>query len=118
MGWLLGFGSSFQLYLAGTVLIYATAALGLDWLMGRAGQISIGTAAMLAVGGYSAAIVAQYDWAPFPLPLLVAAICGGIVGLVVGVPALRLQGIYLALGHPGIAVHHPVRGREVPGVHR
>jgi branched-chain amino acid transport system permease protein len=115
-GWLLGIllvaflvavGSDFALFVTGTVIIYAISALGLDLLMGRAGQVSIGNAALMAVGAYVTAIVSTKPWGPFPIPLLIAALAGGLVGLVVGLPALRLRGIYLALAT--LALHFIVQ---------
>lgn len=90
-------GSSFQLYVGGIVMIYAVSALGLEWLMGRTGQVSLGNAALMAVGAYTTAIVAPESWAPFPIPVLISTLVGAVIGLVVGLPALRLRGIYLAL---------------------
>lgn len=94
---LLLWGSTFQVYVGGLVVIYAIAAIGLEWLMGRAGQVSLGNAALMAIGGYTTAIIAPKSWAPFPLPLIASAVVGGIIGLVIALPALRLHGIYLAL---------------------
>jgi branched-chain amino acid transport system permease protein len=95
---LVSIGTDFQMYVAGTVLIYAMAALGLSWLMGHAGQVSIGTAALMAVGGYLTAVLSSdYSWGVFPVPILLSGVIGGILGLIVGLPALRLSGIYLAL---------------------
>lgn len=90
-------GSSFQLYVGGVVLIYAISAIGLQWLMGRAGQVSLGNAALMAIGAYSTAVVASQPWAPFPVPVVLSTLVGAVVGLVIGLPALRLRGIYLAL---------------------
>ena len=94
---ILGVGSQFALFVTGTVIIYAISALGLDLLMGRAGQVSIGNAALMAVGGYTAALVSNQAWGPFPMPIIVGGAAGALVGLIVGLPALRLRGIYLAL---------------------
>lgn len=90
-------GSAYQVYVAGFILIYAMAAVGLEWLMGRAGQVSIGNAALLAIGAYTTAILAPHSWAPFPIPMIAAGVVGAAVGLLIGLPALRLRGIYLAL---------------------
>jgi branched-chain amino acid transport system permease protein len=94
---ILGMGSAFALFVTGTVIIYAISALGLDLLMGRAGQVSIGNAALMAVGGYTAALVSNQAWGPFPIPVIAGGAAGALVGLIVGLPALRLRGIYLAL---------------------
>jgi branched-chain amino acid transport system permease protein len=95
--WLLTTGSPLSLYEGSLVLVYAVAALGQDWLVGRAGQISLGAAAFLAIGAFTTGRLASVGWAVFPVPLLVSAVFGGLVGLVVGVSGLRFRGLYLAL---------------------
>jgi ABC-type branched-subunit amino acid transport system permease subunit/ABC-type branched-subunit amino acid transport system ATPase component len=107
VAFLLGVGSDFALFITGTVIIYAISALGLDLLMGRAGQVSIGNAALMAVGGYLTAIVSTKAWGFFPIPVLVAGVAGAAVGFIVGLPALRLRGIYLALAT--LALHFIVQ---------
>lgn len=94
--WVLVAGGAFDTYIAGLVAIYAISALGLDWIQGRAGQVSIGSAAFMAVGAYVAATAAEQGF-PVLLTLLLAALAGAIVGLFFGLPALRLRGLYLAL---------------------
>jgi branched-chain amino acid transport system permease protein len=78
------------------VLIYAIVALGLMLLSGFTGQISLGHAAFLAVGAYTEGVLAAKGWS-FPLSIAVAALTAGIVGGIVGTPALRVKGIYLAI---------------------
>jgi branched-chain amino acid transport system permease protein len=78
------------------VLIYSIVALGLMLLSGFTGQISLGHAAFLAVGAYTEGVLAAKGW-PFPLSMAVAALIAGIVGVIVGTPALRVKGIYLAI---------------------
>jgi len=90
------FGSTFSQYLYGLVIIYALSALGLDWLMGRAGQVSIGNGAIMAVGAYFTAVLSQHGL-PFPVPLLLSGVAGAVVGLLIALPSLRLRGIYFAL---------------------
>ncbi len=94
--WLLTGASIFQMFLGGLVIIYAISALGLDWVQGRAGQVSIGSAAFMAVGAYITATFAEMGF-PLLLCLLFATIGGALVGLIVGLPALRLRDLYLAL---------------------
>ena len=65
-------------------------------LAGYTGQMSIGHAAFLAVGAYAEAILAAHGW-PFLLSLPAAALCAMATGIVVGLPALRLKGIYLSI---------------------
>ncbi len=78
------------------VLIYSIVALGLMLLSGFTGQISLGHAAFLAVGAYTEGVLAAKGW-PFPFSMAAAALTAGIVGVIVGTPALRVKGIYLAI---------------------
>jgi branched-chain amino acid transport system permease protein len=94
--WVTYGGNDFDRYVAGLVVIYAISALGLDWIQGRAGQVSIGSAAFMAIGAYVAATASEHG-IPLPGALALAAVVGGVVGLVFGLPALRLRGLYLAL---------------------
>jgi branched-chain amino acid transport system permease protein len=78
------------------VCIYATVGVGLLILSGFTGQASLGHAAFLAIGAYTAAYLQQYD-VPFPVYFLAAGLLTGVIGALVGFPALRLQGIYLVI---------------------
>mgnify|MGYP001765499917 CR=1 FL=1 len=78
------------------VMIYAIAGLGLMILSGFTGLPSIGHAAFLGVGAYVEALLVARG-APFPLAMLCAAAISGGVGFIVGLPALRVKGIYLAV---------------------
>ncbi|QWG23075.1 branched-chain amino acid ABC transporter permease [Bradyrhizobium sediminis] len=78
------------------VFIYATVGVGLMILTGFTGQASLGHAAFLAIGAYTAGYLQQYN-VPFPVYFLVAGLLTGVVGAMVGFPALRLQGIYLVI---------------------
>jgi branched-chain amino acid transport system permease protein len=78
------------------VCIYATVGVGLLILTGFTGQASLGHAAFLAIGAYTAAYLQQFN-VPFPIYFLAAGLLTGIVGALVGFPALRLQGIYLVI---------------------
>ena len=71
-------------------------ASGLMILTGFTGQASLGHAAFLAIGAYTAAYLQQYN-VPFPVYFLAAGLLTGVVGALVGFPALRLQGIYLVI---------------------
>lgn len=78
-------------------LLASLGALGLNLLLGIAGQISIANAAFLAVGGYSAATLGGiYGWPTLPT-VLVSGLIGAAIGALVGLPALRLKGIYLVV---------------------
>ena len=89
--------TDYNLFRLTLVATYALAVLGLNLVMGFGGQISLGHGAFYAVGSYTTAIlVASYDvpyWATFPAS---AAVCAAL-GFLVGWPALRLAGPYLAL---------------------
>jgi branched-chain amino acid transport system permease protein len=78
------------------VMIYVIVGVALNILSGQAGQISIGHAAFLAIGAYSAAVAQKYGL-PLPAYLVGGALLTGLVGYLVGLPALRLHGIYLAI---------------------
>ena len=78
------------------ILIYGIVGLGLMLLAGFTGQFSIGHAAFLGVGAYTQAVLTAAGW-PFPLALACSAGLSAIVGIAVGVPALRVKGIYLGI---------------------
>lgn len=78
------------------VLIYSVVGLGLMLLAGFTGLFSIGHAAFLGVGAYTEAVLAAKGW-PFPVSLAMAAGLSAAVGAVVGLPALRVKGIYLGI---------------------
>jgi branched-chain amino acid transport system permease protein len=77
--------------------IYTIVALGLNVLFGRVGLVSLGQAALLAIGAWIAARFFFLTGLPFPVVLLVAGLLTGVIGVVVGLPALRLSGLDLAL---------------------
>ena len=78
------------------VLIYSIMGLGLMVLAGFTGLFSIGNAAFMGVGAYVAAVLSAHS-VPFPLTLALAAGLSAIVGAVVGLPALRVKGIFLGI---------------------
>ncbi|MFV0281076.1 MAG: branched-chain amino acid ABC transporter permease [Rhodoblastus sp.] len=78
------------------VFIYAIVGVGLMILTGFTGLASLGHAAFLAIGAYTAA-VAQKHGIGFPVYFVLAGLLAGLLGVIVGFPALRLQGIYLVI---------------------
>ena len=82
---------------ATTTLIYAIVAMGLGLLVGRVGMISLGQAAVLALGGWVAAKLCFATSLPYPLVLLAAGLITMVLGTMIGLPALRVSGLYLAL---------------------
>ncbi len=99
--------SGYHQGLATYVAIYFIAILGLNILTGYTGQISIGHGAFMAIGGYTTTLLsADRHWnliATLPASLAIAFLCG----LLVGIPALRLSGVYLALATFALAVSVP-----------
>jgi branched-chain amino acid transport system permease protein len=78
------------------VLIYAVVGLGLMLLAGFTGLFSIGHAAFLGVGAYTQAVLNNWG-VPFPIALAAAGGLSALVGVIVGMPALRVKGIYLGI---------------------
>ncbi|WP_316398730.1 branched-chain amino acid ABC transporter permease [Bradyrhizobium sp. 33ap4] len=97
----------FQLFQLTMVMAYAVALLGLNMLVGYAGQISLGHGAFFALGGYAAAIFMNYVGLPYWAAVPLAGLFGFIFGFIFGIPTLRLQGHYLALATFSLAVATP-----------
>jgi branched-chain amino acid transport system permease protein len=89
------------------VLIYAIALLGLNILTGYNGQISLGHGAFYAVGAYVAAILMDQFGVPYWLTVPAAGAVCLVVGFLFGLPALRLEGLYLALATFALGVSMP-----------
>jgi branched-chain amino acid transport system permease protein len=101
------FFNGYHLFQLTMVVVYAIAILGLSLLIGFNGQISLGHGAFYAIGAYTTAILmANFDvpyWATLPVS---AVICAAI-GFLIGLPALRLGGLYLALTSFSLAIAVP-----------
>jgi branched-chain amino acid transport system permease protein len=79
------------------ILIAVVGALGLNILVGYTGQISIGHGAFMSVGAYTAAnLITRLD-APFWIALPAGGVMAALIGMLVGIPSLRIKGIYLAI---------------------
>jgi branched-chain amino acid transport system permease protein len=98
------FPSAYYYRVGALVLIFALAAVGLNLLMGFAGQVSLGHAGFLGIGGYAVAIGASRFGIPPWLCLIGGAALSGLIAFVVGRPILRLKGHYLAVGTLGFGV--------------
>ncbi|RTL34238.1 MAG: branched-chain amino acid ABC transporter permease [Rhodocyclaceae bacterium] len=80
------------------VLIFSLAAIGLNILTGYAGQLSLGSAAFMAVGAFAAYnFILRVDGMPFLLALALAGLAAALVGVLFGLPSLRIKGFYLAV---------------------
>jgi branched-chain amino acid transport system permease protein len=79
-------------------LILSLAALGLNLLVGYCGQISLGTGGFMAVGAYAAYnFLVRIDGMPAVAAILLGGVCATVVGIVFGIPSLRIKGLYLAV---------------------
>jgi branched-chain amino acid transport system permease protein len=96
--------------------IFFIAIVGLNLLTGYTGQISLGHGALMAVGGYTtAALMVHEHWRDvWTIPL--AGLTAGVVGFLIGLPALRLSGLYLAMATFAFAVAMPSLLRKFSGL--
>jgi branched-chain amino acid transport system permease protein len=92
----LGLGE-YYLSVANLVWIAVIGALGLNILVGYTGQVSIGHGAFMSVGAYTAANLANRLGSPWPVNLLAGGIMAALIGVIVGIPSLRIKGLYLAI---------------------
>lgn len=113
----------YPMYVATLIAIAAVGALGLHLLVGGAGQISLGHAAFLGIGAYTASHLAGPLAA---LGILLGGVLAGLIGVVLGLPSLRIKGAYLAIATLALqfladyvfkrweAVTGGIRGRTLP----
>jgi branched-chain amino acid transport system permease protein len=89
--------NSFHVYIATLMLIHIILALGLNILIGYAGQLAFASAAMFGIGAYGVGLLQKHFDLPFWIGAPVGAVAAMAVGTLLALPALRLSGIYLAL---------------------
>jgi branched-chain amino acid transport system permease protein len=87
----------YYLSVANLVWIAVIGALGLNILVGFTGQVSIGHGAFMSVGAYTAANLANRLGSPWPVNLLAGGLMAALIGAIVGIPSLRIKGLYLAI---------------------
>src|SRR6188474_2734193 len=87
----------YYLSICNLVWIAVIGALGLNILVGYTGQVSIGHGAFMSVGAYTAANLATRLGSPWPVNLLAGGLMAAAVGAIVGIPSLRIKGLYLAI---------------------
>jgi branched-chain amino acid transport system permease protein len=87
----------YYLTIVNLVSIAVVGALGLNILVGYTGQVSIGHGAFMSVGAYTAANFANRLGSPWPVNLLAGGLMAAIIGAIVGIPSLRIKGLYLAI---------------------
>ena len=95
--------SDFYLGELSLVFIYAIAGIGLMLLTGHTGLVSLGHAAFLAIGAYGHAFLLARGW-PFPVSVATATLFTTMIGGLVGIPVLRMTGIYLAVATLAFAI--------------
>jgi len=91
------YASNYFLHFFTGIWILCIGALGLNILTGYCGQISIGHSSFAAVGAYTAGIFANYFGLNFLLAILVGMIVSGLVGVIFGLPSLKIKGFYLVM---------------------
>ena len=107
LGLVPGVPLGYVLYLVSLGLIYAIVALGLNLLFGYAGQFSLGHAGFFAIGAYTSAVLTARAGLPFVVALPAAGIVTAATGFLLGLPALRLSGLYLAVATLGFGLAVP-----------
>lgn len=98
------FSSAYYYRVAALVFIFAIAALGLNLLMGLAGQVSLGHGGFMGIGAYAVAVGPTHLGIPPLFSLVLGSIVSALVAFVVGRPILRLKGHYLAVATLGFGV--------------
>ena len=101
------FLKNFHVFQLTLVMVYSIAILGLNLLTGINGQFSLGHSAFYAIGAYTTAILMDRFGVPYVLTLPIAGFVCLIAGFLFGLPALRLEGLYLALATFALAVATP-----------
>lgn len=91
------FANPYHLFVANLILIYVLLAIGLNVLVGFAGQLAFANAAMFGIGAYATALLQVHLFWPFYFAFPAGALIAMAVGLLISLPALRLSGLYLAL---------------------
>jgi branched-chain amino acid transport system permease protein len=101
-------GSNYYIIIVNMVAIYAIASLALNLLTGYGGQVSVGHAGFLSIGAYSAAIFSTKLGITFWIALPLSGLVTGIIGFLIGIPAVRLKGHFLAVATLGFGVSIPL----------
>jgi branched-chain amino acid transport system permease protein len=99
----LAMSNAYHQYVLNIICINVILAVGLNIVKGFAGQVTVGHVAVAAIGAYTSAVVAVKLGMPFWLALPSAMLMTAVVGALIGVPAFRLEGAYLALATLGLA---------------
>ncbi len=95
---------SYYIYLINIILVHVILAVGLNILVGFTGQISLGHAGFFAIGAYATALLITHLHLPFFIALILAGLTAAFFGFIIGLPALRLEGPYLAIATLGFGL--------------
>jgi branched-chain amino acid transport system permease protein len=108
---------SYNIYLFNIILVHVILAVGLNILVGYTGQISLGHAGFFAIGAYGTALLMMHLHVPFLAALIIAGLIAAFFGFIIGLPALRLEGPYLAIATLGfgLTIMHIIGRWEVFG---
>src|SRR5688572_21981655 len=98
------FATTFHLRIAALVFIFSLAVVGLNLLMGFAGQVSLGHAGFFGIGAYAVAVGPTHLGVPSWAALLAGAAIAGLLAFLVGRPILKLKGHYLAVATLGLGI--------------
>ena len=96
--------STFYLRIAALVFIFSLAVLGLNLLMGFAGQVSLGHAGFFGIGAYAVAVGPTHFGIPSWLALIAGVAVAGLLAFIIGRPILKLKGHYLAVATLGMGI--------------
>jgi branched-chain amino acid transport system permease protein len=111
------YAPNYYIYLLNIIMVHVILAVGLNILVGSTGQISLGHAGFFAIGAYGTAFLMSMFQVPFVFAIVMAAFIAAFFGFILGLPALRLEGPYLAivsLGF-GLTIMHIIGGMDVFG---
>lgn len=89
--------NNYTQFVVNTMLVYCLVALGFNMIIGYLGQLAFASAAFFGVGAYATGLSMARLGLPFPVAIFVGALSGAVVGGLVGLPALRVRGHYLAI---------------------
>ena len=111
------FLSNYHLYLCNLVLVHVIVAVGLNILVGSTGQIALGHAGFFAIGAYGTVLLMTELSIPFFGAIIIAAFIAAFFGFILGLPALRLEGPYLAIATLafGLAIMHIIGHTQLFG---
>ncbi len=84
-------------YIVNLILVYGLVAVGFNIVLGYLGQLAFANTAFFGVGAYALGILMDRYGVPFWMAIVPAGLAGGLTGLIIGLPALRLKGYYLAI---------------------